>query len=72
MVGVVGSLERDTSLDLAAALERRRKWQQGVLDQAAPACPPQWRRRPIGCALALPPTVLSLAGRCLAVPRQIV
>jgi 4-alpha-glucanotransferase len=46
-VGLVGSLEGDPSPDLEAALERRRQWQQGVLDQAARnvpemAAPPDW------------------------------
>src|SRR5205814_6588832 len=45
--GVVGSLECDPSPDLEAALERRLKSQQGVLDQAARhvpemAAPPDW------------------------------
>ena len=46
-VGVVGSLADGSSPDLAAALERRRKWQKSVLDQAARnvpvmAPPPDW------------------------------
>jgi predicted glycogen debranching enzyme len=44
--GIVGSLQADPSPDLAAALERRRQWQQSVLDQAAQvsemASPPDW------------------------------
>jgi 4-alpha-glucanotransferase len=46
-VGVVGALEANPSADLEAALDRRRQWQQGVLDQAARhvpemAAPPEW------------------------------
>jgi len=45
-VGIVGSLERDPSPDLEAALEGRRQWQQGVLDEARRvpemAAPPDW------------------------------
>ena len=47
MVCIVGSLQGDPSPDLEAALGRRRKWQQGVLEQAARhvpemAAPPDW------------------------------
>ena len=46
-VGVVGALEPNPSAELAAALDRRRQWQQGVLDRAARhvpemAAPPEW------------------------------
>jgi predicted glycogen debranching enzyme len=37
--GIVGSLEHDPSVDLAAALERRQRSQQHVLDQAAENVP---------------------------------
>ena len=45
--GIVGSLEPDPSCDVEAALERRRVWQRGVLDQAARRVPemaaaPDW------------------------------
>jgi predicted glycogen debranching enzyme len=37
--GVVGSVEADPSGDLEAALERRQRWQRGVLDQATRRVP---------------------------------
>jgi predicted glycogen debranching enzyme len=45
--GVVGSIDPDPSANLAAALDRRRRWQRGVLDQAARHSPamaaaPDW------------------------------
>src|SRR5215471_13460349 len=46
-VGVVGALAANPSADLEAALDRRRQWQDGVLDRAARqvpemAAPPEW------------------------------
>ena len=38
-VGVVGSLESDRSSDLEPAIERRRRWQHEVLDQAVRGVP---------------------------------
>ena len=38
-VGIVGSLEDDQSPDLDAAVERRQRWQQDVLDRAARRVP---------------------------------
>jgi len=45
--GIVGSLERDPPADLDAALARRQRWQQGVLDHATGNVPsmaatPDW------------------------------
>jgi len=45
--GIVGSLEPNPSSDLHAAFQRRQRWQQNVLDQAAANCR-RWQRRPIG------------------------
>jgi len=65
-VGVVGSLE-PTLPRFGSALERRRKWQQGVLDQAARmsphGAPPDWIAQ-----LALAADSFIFSGRCLAVP----
>ena len=42
-VGIVGSLERDPSLELSAALRRRQTWQRQILDRAAQNMPAMMR-----------------------------